>query len=204
MEKVAAVYVAIGDLVPWNNNPRLNRDAIAPVADSIRRFGFGAPILARAADRRIISGHTRYEAAILLGLAEVPVRYLDLSEYEAAALALADNRLGEIAEWDTDRLARLLLDLDAHDVKVDDLGWSEADLDGLLAAYLPTPAPGETSPDAAEGPDVVDFKFGDYSGKVPRAAYSRFVEAYKARKSGGSEVMFGDVIASWLGLDGRA
>ena len=112
-QEPAAVWLPIGDLKPWDRNPRKNADAVAGVADSIKRFGFGAPIIARLADHTIIAGHTRWLAAKKLGLTHVPVRLLDISEADAQLLALADNKLGEIAEWDDDRLAQVLADLKA-------------------------------------------------------------------------------------------
>ncbi len=44
---VAADVVPTDSLVPWDNNPRKNEDSIGPVAESIRRFGFASPIVAR-------------------------------------------------------------------------------------------------------------------------------------------------------------
>ena len=93
-------------LRPWADNPRENDDAVGAVAESIRRFGFGAPILARRANSEIIAGHTRWKAAQQLGLDRVPVRFLDLDPVDAHLLALADNRLGEEASWDDAMLAR--------------------------------------------------------------------------------------------------
>jgi DNA modification methylase len=110
----AAVWVAVGALVPWAGNPKKPTKAeIAGVAASIRKFGFGAPMVARKANREIIAGHTRLLAAKKEGLAEVPVRYLDLSERDAHVLALADNELG--ADWDGDMLKEQLALLDAED-----------------------------------------------------------------------------------------
>ena len=58
-KKAAAVWLPIADLVPWDKNPRNNAAAVGKVAESIERFGFGAPLLARAEDKQIIAGHTR-------------------------------------------------------------------------------------------------------------------------------------------------
>lgn len=122
-----AQWVALETLVPWADNPRKNDgEPVARVARSIKRFGFAAPILARAANREIIAGHTRWKAAKQLGLAEVPVRFLDLSEHDAHLLALADNRLQELTKWDDrlgDALSRYSFD-DAHvaGFDVDDVG----------------------------------------------------------------------------------
>lgn len=131
--EAAAEYVSIDSLVPWDRNPRKNDAAIPEVAKSIQRFGFGSPIVARLADRRIIAGHTRWAAAKSLGLSEVPVRFLDLSESEATALALADNRLGEIADWNDAELVESLRALQASDVDLSDLGWDDAALAEMLA-----------------------------------------------------------------------
>lgn len=128
----AAEYVAVASLRPWAKNPRKNDPAVKAVADSIKRFGFGAPLIARRENGEIIAGHTRLKAAIKLGLTEVPVRYLDLSEAEAHALALADNKVGELAEWDDAVLAEVLRDLTAADVSMDGLGFSSKELDALI------------------------------------------------------------------------
>ena len=132
MTEAAAVYVDPATLTPWSRNPRNNEEAIAKVARSIQRFGFASPIVARTADGRIIAGHTRHAAAMSLGLRDVPVRFLDIDEQKASALALADNRLGEIATWDDEGLAAILEGLAAEDVDLDGLGWDESSLDELL------------------------------------------------------------------------
>ncbi len=122
--EVAAVWVPIAELQPWDKNPRKNDGAVAKVADSIRRFGFGAPILARR-NGEVIAGHTRLKAALKLGLDRVPVRYLDLDPADARLLALADNKLAEIAEWDEALLAELLKDLDPADSAIAGFGAKE-------------------------------------------------------------------------------
>jgi ParB-like chromosome segregation protein Spo0J len=132
MTEAAAVYVDPATLTPWSQNPRNNEEAIAKVARSIERFGFASPIVARTADGRIIAGHTRHAAAMSLGLRDVPVRFLDIDEQKASALALADNRLGEIATWDDEGLSAILEGLAAEDVDLDGLGWDESSLDELL------------------------------------------------------------------------
>ena len=128
----AAVYVSTAALRPWAKNPRKNDPAVQAVADSIARFGFGAPLLVRKATGEIIAGHTRLKAAVKLGLTEVPVRYLDLSESEAHALALADNRVGEIAEWDDEALAAVLREMGAADVSLGGMGWADTEIRAML------------------------------------------------------------------------
>lgn len=139
--EAAAVYVDPADLTPWGKNPRRNLTAIPKVVESIRRFGFGAPIVARKADRSVIAGHTRLAAALELRLEVVPVRFLDLSEEEAHALALADNRLGEEAEWDDALLAEVMRDLEVGGTDRSGLGWSDEELDALLEEPVTEPLP---------------------------------------------------------------
>jgi hypothetical protein len=130
--------VATSDLRPWVKNPRRNDAAVDVVADSIRRFGFGAPLLARLDGGEIIAGHTRLKAALKLGIDEVPVRYLDLDENEAHTLALADNRAGEIAEWDAAALAGLLREMEASDIGLGGIGWDAAALRDIIDATTPS------------------------------------------------------------------
>ena len=131
----AALWVPTAQLRPWEKNPRRNDKAIAKVCESIERFGFGSPIVARQEDRRIIAGHTRWLAAKQLGLAEVPVRFLELSDNDAKLLSLADNKLGEIAEWDDGVLGEVLKELLAEDANLAAAGFEADELDRLLGEF---------------------------------------------------------------------
>ena len=96
--------VKIADIVPYENNPRHNADAVQPVAESIKRYGFKVPMIL---DREnvIVTGHTRYEAAKTLGMDEVPVIYADdLSEEEVRAFRIADNKTADFSMWDNKKL----------------------------------------------------------------------------------------------------
>ena len=135
--KPPAEWVDVGKLKPWGNNPRKNDGAVQGVADSITRFGFGAPLLVRSETGEVIAGHTRLKAAQKLGMKVVPVRYMDLSADEAHALALADNKLGEAADWDEALLQGVLQDLDARGVEVDGLGFDDVEIKALLGSIEP-------------------------------------------------------------------
>jgi hypothetical protein len=142
--KTAAVFVDVKALTPWAKNPRKNDPAVKAVADSIKRFGFGAPLLARQANGEIIAGHTRLKAAIKLGLTEVPVRYLDLDESEAHALALADNKVGELAEWDDAVLTEVIKSMADAGENLEGLGWSSADVEAIIkSSGTDSPSDGE-------------------------------------------------------------
>jgi len=131
--ELAAEFVPLSQLKPWADNPRLNLRAIDKVIASIKRFGFGAPLLARKANGEIIAGHTRYEAAKRMGLREVPVRFMDLDPVEAHLLALADNKTNEIATWDDDKLVAIIQSLKAQGVDVlSGTGYESAEIDKIL------------------------------------------------------------------------
>ncbi len=105
-----------GQLKPYENNPRNNDGAVDAVANSIREFGFRQPIVVDK-DDVIVVGHTRWKAAMKLGLAEVPVHVAgDLTPEQARAYRLADNRTAELAEWDKDALRIEIGELQALDI----------------------------------------------------------------------------------------
>jgi site-specific DNA-methyltransferase (adenine-specific) len=171
---MAVEWVAVSALVPWAGNPRDNAAAVPGVKASIERFGFGAPVVARRADGEVIAGHTRLQAAIDLGLSEVPVRWLDLSADDAHALALADNKLGELAEWDASAL----------DVAIAAAGGGAAVGFGFEGVGEPVPGPdvpGDPDPD----PDVVvvTYFFTAAQAKVVEAALVK-ARAGRARGNG--------------------
>lgn len=99
-ERFEIVYKPVFSIKPYEKNPRRNDDAVQAVKASIEKFGFKVPIVI---DNHgvIVAGHTRYKAAVELGLTEVPTISADhLSPAKIKAFRLADNKVGEIAEWD--------------------------------------------------------------------------------------------------------
>jgi len=159
--EAAAIWLPVGDLKPWPGNPRKNTEAVAKVADSIGRFGFAAPIVARQADRQIIAGHTRWLAAKKLGLTHVPVRFLDLDPADAQLLALADNKLGEIAEWDETQLAKILDELRAQDVDLAASGFESDEIDRLLAELDSANLADVAEPPVPEAPKHAESRRGE-------------------------------------------
>ena len=118
----------IEEIHPYENNPRFNKDAESKVAASIKKFGFKNPILVDK-DNVIIAGHTRLEAAKKLKLEEVPcIVASDLTEKQAKALRLADNKVAEFSTWDYLKLDQELAELgDAFDFKDFGFGGALAD-----------------------------------------------------------------------------
>lgn len=113
------------ELTPYSNNPRNNDSAVDAVAASIKEFGFKVPIIVDA-DNVIVAGHTRLKAALQLGLEKVPcIKADDLSAEQLKAFRLADNKVGELATWDFDKLEQELNELDSLDLdfEMSDFGF---------------------------------------------------------------------------------
>lgn len=130
MKRTEIEWMPIGCIKPYDRNPRKNDGAVEALANSITEFGFKNPIIVDK-DLVIIAGHTRLKAAKLLGLKEVPVVVAsDLSEAQTRAYRLADNKIGELAEWDDDLLQE---ELDALDDEFDmeDFGFEAEIADDL-------------------------------------------------------------------------
>ena len=111
----------LDDIIPYENNPRHNDEAVEMVAQSIKDFGFRYPILVDK-NNVIISGHTRLKASQKLGLEKVPVMIADdLTDDKVKALRLVDNRTSEVASWDFDLLQKELdaIEMDMNQYKFD-------------------------------------------------------------------------------------
>jgi DNA modification methylase len=91
----------IEEIKPYPNNTKDHPEKqIKKISASIKEFGFNQPIVVDKNDT-IIVGHGRYMAAMHLGLTEVPVLKLDLTEEQAKSYRLADNKLNE-STWKMD------------------------------------------------------------------------------------------------------
>ena len=113
--------VSIQDVKPYPNNPRDNDGGVDAVANSIKEFGWQQPIVVDK-DNVIIVGHTRYKAAKKLGMKEVPVVVAsNLSDEQVRAYRLADNKTGELTDWDMGLLDDELSDI--ADIDMSDFGF---------------------------------------------------------------------------------
>src|SRR5260370_18480266 len=126
------LFVAIGDLIPDPDNPRKHgRAQISAIARSIEAFGFNAPILVDK-NNKIVAGHGRYEAAMLLGIDKAPSILLDhLPETRSRAYLLADNKLTDRSTWDDPKLAIQLKELSDRvlDFDVESIGFEPPAID---------------------------------------------------------------------------
>lgn len=149
---------AITSIRPYGNNPRLNDAAVAAVAASIEEFGFRQPLVIDE-DGVIIVGHTRYKAALKLGMTEVPVHIAKgLSAAQVKAYRLADNQSARLSDWDYARLVTELTELQEVKFDLNVIGFSPQDLASLLTGTRD----GLTDPDLVpEPPDQAVTQPGD-------------------------------------------
>lgn len=129
------VSMPIGQVRPYPKNPRKNDRAVKTVAESLEQYGFQQPIVVDK-EHVIIVGHTRYRAAQSLGLKDVPVLVAkELTEKQAQAYRLMDNRSNENARWDDgmllEELQSMLSDITIQDASYQS-GFTESELNALF------------------------------------------------------------------------
>lgn len=122
-----------GDIVPYAKNSRTHtKSQISKIAASIQEWGWTNPILA-GANKEIIAGHARLEAAKLLKMESVPVIVLGhLTDEQRRALVIADNQLAMSAGWDEELLREELLALKDLDYNLDLIGFDDVELKNIL------------------------------------------------------------------------
>ena len=115
------IYKKIGEIKPYDKNPRKNDKAVEAVKNSIQEFGWQQPIVVDK-NNVVVIGHTRLKAAKELKMFEVPCVIADnLTDEQIRALRLADNKVGELAEWDEALLFGELDDI--FDIDMSDFGF---------------------------------------------------------------------------------
>jgi site-specific DNA-methyltransferase (adenine-specific) len=146
----------LDELIPYENNPRDNDDAVDYVAESIKEFGFKVPIIIDK-NNVIVAGHTRYKACKKLGINEVPCLVADdLTEEQIKAFRLADNKVAEIATWDFEKL---------------DLELSTLELDMELFGF-----------EIIEDEEPVEATEDDYEVEVPEEPKAKYGDVYQLGK----------------------
>lgn len=148
----------IDTIRPYERNPRINDPAVPAVVESIKQFGFRQPIVVDV-DGVIIVGHTRYKAAVALGLTKVPVHVAtDLTPEQVRAYRIADNKTSDLSDWDLKLLPLELADLKACNVELGLLGFGADELAKLLTA---SNVEGQCDPDDIPAPPAAVTKPGD-------------------------------------------
>ena len=142
--RMKVVNVPVSEIVPYENNPRINEGAVEQLAKIIEQLGFRNPAVLNK-DKVIIEGHIRLLAVKKLGWETMPcIIATDLTP---------DNKIAEIAEWNEDKLKVELAALQEAGFDLSLLAFGDDELDDLLGGEAGTH--GETEPDAVpETPEV--------------------------------------------------
>lgn len=154
------IYKNIDDLIPYENNPRLNDQGVDALAESIKEFGFKVPIIIDS-DGVIVAGHTRLKACKKLGIEEVPCIVADdLTDEQLKAFRLADNKVAELSDWDLDKLKEEIEELDIDMTKygfvqIENLDQAIEDINDLMEKETDD----EVEPKAKRG-DI--YKLGEH------------------------------------------
>lgn len=180
------IYKPITEVIPYEDNPRINDRAVKAVAESIRMFGFNQPITIDK-DGVIVTGHTRLKAAIKLGLEEVPVTVLDdLTPEQIRAYRLADNKTAELADWDEDKLIQELKALGDFDMTIFGFDPPEPDPEDVREDDFEDTG----EPDICQAGDL--WRLGDHFLLVGDATKKEDVERLSKSVEGGADLYITD------------
>jgi len=109
-----------------DNARKHSKKNIEAIAGSLKRFGQRKPIVVMSSNI-VIAGNGTLEAAKQLGWSKIIVAYApnDWTYEQARSFALADNRTAELGEWDSDKLAMQLIELDSVGYELNDVGFEK-------------------------------------------------------------------------------
>jgi DNA modification methylase len=125
--------ISHSSLKKYNHNSKIHDDdQVELLVAAIKRYGFTNPILVDESFE-IIAGHCRYEAAIIVGMVDVPCIIINgLTNDEKIALRIADNRIAENSSWNYDQLNNELSVLKENDYDLNSLGFDDDFLSGVM------------------------------------------------------------------------
>jgi len=128
----------VGQLLPADYNPRKDLkpgDAeYEKLKRSIEQFGFVEPVIWNKTSGRVVGGHQRLKVLLDMGITEVECVVVEMDEEKEKALNIALNKIS--GEWDKDKLALLISDLQGADFDVSLTGFEPAEIDALFKDTL--------------------------------------------------------------------
>ena len=137
MSQVKFQYLPVAELLAYDKNPMIHPEPqIRELAEGIKLYGFNNPIVLDAA-RTIIAGHGRLQAAMRLGMKEVPtVQVEHLTPEQVRAFRIFDNKISRKSVFDMEALRLEVLDLAEVGFDLESTGFTELELDGLMSGEL--------------------------------------------------------------------
>ena len=126
------------DLLPADYNPRKDLkpgDAeYEKLKRSIEQFGYVEPVIWNKTTGRVVGGHQRLKVLIDMSITEVECVVVEMDESKEKALNVALNKIS--GDWDKDKLALLIADLQGEDFDVSLTGFEPAEIDALFKDTL--------------------------------------------------------------------
>jgi hypothetical protein len=188
--------VPISELTPHPENARLGD--VAAIKESLQRFSQVRPIVVQRSTGYVVAGNHTMKAAAELGWTEIAAVRIDLSDDEALAYLLADNRLGDKGTYDDAALAKALEKLMLAG-QLAGTGYSPDDVDDLLSSMDAMP---EVEPEAFEGGNAVtDEALAERFANRSQVALRQFVLMYEQDTATEVEGMFRRLERAW-GMSG--
>lgn len=180
-------YLGLDEITPYEYNPRDNEKAIPAVANSIRSFGFLVPAVVDA-ENCLVAGHTRWAAARLIGMTEIPcIRAAHLTQEQINAFRLIDNKVAEQASWDHDLLAAEIGKLADLGLDFTRFGWSREEIDCLsevvaeecLSAPVVVTEEEQAAVSQRRAPITTRIVIGEFVFFIPAATYRNWSDGIR-------------------------
>jgi len=139
IQPLRKLAIPIDGLHPDPANARQHSERnIDAIKASLAKFGQRLPIVVQREGMIIRAGNARLEAAKQLGWTEIAAVTIDETDIEAVAFAIADNRTAELAEWDDDILAKLLIEVkESPDIDEMVAGFDETEMNDIFLNFKP-------------------------------------------------------------------
>lgn len=142
IDALQALAVPIDSLNADRANARRHSEKnLRAIRASLAAYGQRTPVVVNRKGNIVEKGNGTLEAARALGWTEIAAVFVDDDAATQTGYAIADNRSGELAEWDEDVLARLLDSLEGDDFDLEDFGFDDRDLKQLGLADEPASEP---------------------------------------------------------------
>lgn len=129
---------ATKDLLPAEYNPRKDLKPgdieYEKLKRSIEQFGYVEPVIWNQTTGKVVGGHQRLKVLMDMGITEVECVVIEMDVEKEKALNIALNKIS--GEWDKDKLALLISDLQGTDFDVSLTGFDPAELDDLFKDSL--------------------------------------------------------------------
>lgn len=152
MTEIRYEQVPVEDLKPYPGNAR--RGDVEMLRKSLRSHGQYRPIVVQESTGYILAGNHTWLAAQAEGWEKIDVGFIDVEDDQARRIVLMDNRSNDLAGYDQQALADLLIELDT----LEGTGYDSSDLDALIAEVSPAYGRGGS---AMEPPEVPVTQRGD-------------------------------------------